>query len=164
MFLGYVREKTATNACLFIRIILQHLRDCGVEVKGIKCQSDNGSEFIGGLRQDGTRDGFGCVVQGLSAIHKRIPIKAWSYNSDVKTVHRTIEDEFFDLENFSGVRDFHRRLASYQAWYNLLRPNMNKDNQGPLADHSETSARHQPRPHPPATAHARLARPGLHRT
>jgi len=65
------------------------------------------------------------------AIHTRIPVRAWSYNSDVETVHRTIEDEFYDLENFANIRDFHRRAASYQAWYNILRPNMNKDNKSP---------------------------------
>ena len=131
MFLGYAREQTAVNACTFIRIILQHLRDCGIHVKGIRCQSDNGHEFIGCKRQDGRRDGFGPTVEAFGAIHKRIPIKAWSYNSDVETVHRTIEDEFFDLENFSNQRDFLQRDASYLAWYNLLRPNMNKDNLAP---------------------------------
>jgi len=131
MFLGYAREKTAVNACLFASLICRHLRDCGVDPKGIRFQTDNGSEFIGCKRQNGTRDGFGATVQAFKAIHKRIPIKAWSYNSDVETVHRTIEDEFFDLENFQNLRDFHQRVGSYQAWYNILRPNMNKDNQSP---------------------------------
>jgi hypothetical protein len=131
MFLGYAREQTAVNACTFIRIILQHLRDCGIQVHGIKCQTDNGHEFIGCKRQDGRRDGFGPMAEAFGAIHKRIPIKAWSYNSDVETVHRTIEDEFFDLEDFSSPRDFLQRVGSYQAWYNLLRPNMNKDNLAP---------------------------------
>jgi len=47
----------------------------------------------------------------------RIPLKrirAWSYNSDVETVHRTIEDEFYDIENFEGIKDFHQRIASYR--------------------------------------------------
>jgi transposase len=131
MLLGYAREKTATNACLFIRIICEHLRDCGLNLRRIKFQTDNGSEFIGCKRDDGKRDGFGATVHAFKAIHKRIPIKAWSYNSDVETVHRTIEDEFFDMENFLGLNDFHQRIASYQAWYNLLRPNMNKDDKAP---------------------------------
>jgi transposase len=131
MFLGYAREQTAVNACLFIRIILEHLRDCGIDVKGLRAQSDNGHEFIGCKRQDGSRDGFPAVVASFGTVHKRIPVRAWSYNSDVETVHRTIEEEFFDLENFSNPRDFLRRAASYQAWYNLLRPNMNKNNLSP---------------------------------
>jgi len=131
MFLAYAQQDTAVNACLFAQLLCQHLRTCGIDPKGVRFQTDNGHEFIGCKRQDGSRDGFEKTVQGFGAIHKRIPIKAWSYNSDVETVHATIESEFFDLENFSGIRDFHRRIASYQAWYNLLRPNMNKDNQSP---------------------------------
>jgi transposase len=131
MFLGYAHEQTAINACTFIKIILQHLKDCGVNVIGLKCQSDNGHEFIGCKRMDGTRDGFGPAVEAFKAIHKRIPVRAWSYNSDVETVHSTIETEFFDLENFSSKPDFHQRATSYQGWYNIQRPNMNKDNQSP---------------------------------
>ena len=131
MFLGYADEQTAVNACLFARIIAQHLRDCGIKTQDMKFQTDNGHEFIGCKRQDGHRDGFATTVEAFGAIHKRIPIKAWSYNSDVETVHSTIETEFFDLENFSNPRDFHQRIATYQAWYNLLRPNMNKDGLSP---------------------------------
>jgi len=46
-------------------------------------------------------------------------------------VHRTIEDEFYDLENFEGIKDFHQRAASYQAWYNIVRVNSNKDYKSP---------------------------------
>ncbi len=47
-------------------------------------------------------------------------------------MHGTIEREFYDLENFEGVKDFHQRVASYQAWYNLVRPNSNKDYMTPM--------------------------------
>jgi transposase len=131
MFLAYAHEKTAANACLFATVLAQHFQACGLPLRGLRFQTDNGSEFIGCSRQDGSRDGFGTTVEGFLAVHKRIPVRAWSYNSDVETVHRTIEDEFFDLENFRSPRDFLRRLATYQAWYNFLRPNMNKDNLSP---------------------------------
>ncbi len=126
MFLGYGNQKTAVNACLFIRILCEHLRKCGVDMGALKFQTDNGSEFIGCFRQDRTRDGFEKIVEGFGATHKRIPPRAWSYNSDVETVHSTIELEFFDLENFENIKDFHQRVASYQAYYNLVRGNMNK--------------------------------------
>jgi len=42
-----------------------------------------------------------------------------------------IEDEFYDIENFEGIRDFHQRVASYQAWYNLVRVNSNKNFKSP---------------------------------
>jgi hypothetical protein len=131
MFLAFANQCTAYNACLFAQILCGHLRSCGVDMKKLKFQTDNGKEFIGCFRQDRTRDGFEKVVEGFGSRHKRIPVRAWSYNSDVETVHRTIEDEFYDIENFESIRDFHQRAASYQAWYNLVRPNMNKDFMSP---------------------------------
>ena len=127
MFLAFAKEKTAVNACTFARILCGHLKNCGIDMKKVKFQTDNGSEFIGCFRQDRTRDGFESVVEGFGCKHKRIPVRAWSYNSDVETVHRTIEDEFYDLENFESIKDFHQRVAGYQAYYNLVRVNMNKD-------------------------------------
>jgi transposase len=132
MFLGFANEKSASNACMFARILCEHLHKCGVDMKHLKVQTDNGSEFIGCFRQDRTRDGFEKIIMGFDATHKRIPPRAWSYNSDVETVHRTIEDEFYDLENFDSIKDFHRRVAGFQAAYNLLRENSNKDYKSPL--------------------------------
>ena len=132
MFLGFANEKSASNACLFARMLCEHLRNCSVNMKQLKFQTDNGSEFIGCFRQDRTRDGFGATVARFDAIHKRIPPRAWSYNSDVETVHSTIEREFYDWENFENAKDFHHRVASYQACYNLARQNTHKDNKTPL--------------------------------
>jgi hypothetical protein len=131
MFLGFANEKSASNACLFAQILCGHLKRCGVDMEKLKFQTDNGSEFIGCFRQNGTRDGFEAAVAVFGSRHKRIPVRAWSYNSDVETVHRTIEDEFYDLENFESIKDFHQRVASYQAWYNLVRVNSNKDYKTP---------------------------------
>ena len=131
MFLAFANEATAANACLFAQILCGHLKRCGVDMKKLKFQTDNGKEFIGCFRQDRTRDGFERVVCAFGSQHKRIPVRAWSYNSDVETVHRTIEDEFYDIENFESIKDFHQRVASYQAWYNLVRVNSNKDYKTP---------------------------------
>lgn len=131
MFLAFAKEKTAVNTCTFARILCDHLRSCGVDLGKVTFQTDNGSEYIGCFRQDRTRDGFERTVEAFGCTHKRIPVRAWSYNSDVETVHRTIEDEFYDLENFENVKDFHQRVASYQAWYNLVRVNSNKHYKSP---------------------------------
>ena len=131
MFLGFGNQCTAVNACLFAQILCGHLKSCGIKMKKLKFQTDNGKEFIGCFRQDRTRDGFEKVVEGFGSRHKRIPVRAWSYNSDVETVHRTIEDEFYDIENFESIKDFHQRVTSYQAWYNLVRANSNKDYKTP---------------------------------
>lgn len=50
----------------------------------------------------------------------------------METVHGTIEREFYNIENFESIKDFHQRVASHQAWYNLARQNSNKDSKTPL--------------------------------
>jgi transposase-like protein len=89
-------------------------------------------KWLARFRQERTIDGFEKVVEGFGSTHKRIPVRAWSYNSDVETVHSTIESEFYDLECFESIKVFHRRVASYQAWYNLVRENSNKNYKAPL--------------------------------
>ena len=131
MFLAYAMEDTAVNACLFARILCARIESCGVDMTALHFQTDNGHEYMGRFRQDRSRDGFENTFSFFNSTHKRIPPRAWSYNSDVETVHRTIEDEFYDIETFSSQRDFHRRATTYHAWYNLQRANMNKDNQSP---------------------------------
>jgi hypothetical protein len=57
-----------------------------------------------------------------------IPPAAHTYQSDLETVHRIEEDEFFDLEDFTS-RDFLAKVHTYQLYFNLARPNSHKDNQ-----------------------------------
>jgi len=130
-FPGFANEKSVSNACLFAQILCGLLKHCSVDMEKLKFQTDNGSEFIGPFRGDGTRDGFERIVEGFGSKHKRIPVRAWSYNSDVEMVHGTIEDEFYDLEKFKVIKDFHQRFASYQAWYNIVRVNSKKDYKSP---------------------------------
>jgi hypothetical protein len=61
----------------------------------------------------------------------RIPPAAHTYQSDVETVHRLEEDEFFDLENFSSRGEFLAKTHTYQLYFNLVRRNSHKENQSP---------------------------------
>ena len=61
----------------------------------------------------------------------RIPPAAHTYQSDVETVHRLEEDEFFDLEDFSSRGEFLAKVHTYQLYFNLVRPNSHKGNQSP---------------------------------
>ena len=67
MYLGFSKDNTAANACLFGRILCEHLRQCGLDMKKLKFQTDNGHEFIGCFRQDRTRDGFERVVEAFGS-------------------------------------------------------------------------------------------------
>jgi hypothetical protein len=63
--------------------------------------------------------------------HVRIPPAAHTYQSDVETVHRIEEDEFFDLEDFASWGDFLAKTHTYQLYFNLERPNAHKENLSP---------------------------------
>ena len=61
----------------------------------------------------------------------RIPPAAHTFQSDVETVHRSVEDEFFDLESSHSRRDFLAKAFTYQLYFNLVRPNSHKQNLSP---------------------------------
>ena len=92
-FLAYADELSIAYATEFIRIILEHLKNHGVNLKGIRIQTDNGSEFIGSWNKKGI-SAFTEVVESYEAQHVTIPPKRHTFQSDVETVHRIIEDEF----------------------------------------------------------------------
>lgn len=102
------------------------LQRCGVNLKDVTWQTDNGGEFIGERQKDGSRSGFPAAVTYFGSQHERIPPAAHTYQSDVETVHRLIEDEFFDLETFQGRPDFMAKASLYQLYFNLARPNIHK--------------------------------------
>ncbi len=51
--------------------------------------------------------------------HKTIPPGAKTWQSDVETSHRLIEDEFYAFEEFNTRRHFYDKAAQYQRWFNL---------------------------------------------
>jgi transposase len=103
-FLAYASRRSAPASELFAQRIPRHLARCGVTLRDVTWQTDNGSEFIGELQPDGSRSHFPRAMTYFGSQHERIPPAAHPYQSDVETVHRLIEDEFFDLETFRGRR------------------------------------------------------------
>ena len=61
----------------------------------------------------------------------RIPPAAHTYQSNVETVHRLVEDEFFDLETFASRGEFLAKAHTYQLYFNLVPPNSHKENPSP---------------------------------
>jgi len=125
-FLAYASQRSAQASTLFAQRIQTHLQRCGVTLRDVTWQTDNGSEFIGQLQPDGSRSHFPAAVTYFGSQHERIPPGAHTYQSDVETVHRLIEDEFFDLETFQSRADFLAKVALYQLYFNLARPNSHK--------------------------------------
>jgi len=125
-FLAYASQRSAQASTLFAQRIQSHLRRCGVRLRDLTWQTDNGSEFIGELQPDGSRSHFPRAVTYFGSQHERIPPAAHTYQSDVETVHRLIEDEFYDLQTFRDRADFLAKASLYQLYFNLARPNSHK--------------------------------------
>jgi len=125
-FLAYASHRSAQASQLFAQRIQTHLQRCGVNLRDVTWQTDNGSEFIGQVQPDGSRSHFPAAVTFFGSQHERIPPGAHTYQSDVETVHRLIEDEFFDLETFSSRAEFLGKASLYQLYFNLARSNSHK--------------------------------------
>lgn len=129
LFWAFAQRRSASASALFAARIQQHLERCGVSLRDLVWQIDNGSEFLGSYDRQGRRTGFPAALGDSQ--HVRIPPAAHTFQSDVETVHRLVEDEFFDLEAFSNRGDFLAKAFTYQLYFNLARPNSHKQNLSP---------------------------------
>ena len=130
-FIGYAQERSLTYARLFARLLVDYLQSCGVSFRGCRIQTDNGAEFVGSwnAQQDSA---FTQTVQSVPGLtHQTIPPGAHTWQADVETVHRIIEDELYEVETFSARDDFLQKATTYNLWFNLARKNSYKNHQSP---------------------------------
>ena len=120
LFWAFAEQRTAAASSVFASRIQQHLDRYGVSLRDLVWQTDNGGEFKGDFPK-----ALGDSQQ------VRIPPAAHTFQSDVETVHRLEEDEFFDLEDFASRGDFLAKVHTYQLYFNLARPNSHKNNLSP---------------------------------
>jgi transposase len=129
LFWAFAQRRTAAASVVFAARVQRHLDRYGVQLRDLVWQTDNGGEFIGGHDLQGRPTGFPTALGDSQ--HVRIPPGAHTYQSDVETVHRLEEDEFFDLETFTSRTEFLAKVTTYQLYFNLVRPNSHKENQSP---------------------------------
>jgi len=130
-FTAYANEKSLALANLFMQILLRHLERCGIKLEGCIIQTDNGSEFIGAWNKKGQTAFTATIEIDFKMIHQTIPCSAHTWQADVETAHRLIEDEFFEVESFKDRKDFLEKVGSYLLWFNTARKNSYKENQTP---------------------------------
>ena len=130
-YIAYARQRALCYSALFAQYVLDHLQRCGLDLHGSVLQTDNGSEFIGAwnARDDSVFTQTVHAVPGL--IHGTIPPGAHTWQSDVETVPRLIEDEFYEVERFHSRSDFLAKAATYNLWFNVARTNSHKEHQTP---------------------------------
>ena len=130
-FIGYSYDKTSTATGIFIDYLCNHLQRSGINLEKSVFQTDNGSEFVSkSLKRKSLFEDI--VTKKFKATHKRIPPARPTYNSDVESAHRLIEDELYCVEEYSSERDFMIKAFSYQVYFNRFRGNRNRENKTPL--------------------------------
>jgi transposase len=127
-FTGYADELSKSYAVFLAEQVSAHLALHGVDLSGITWQTDNGCEFL----ENKEERGLPATVRALGSDHRYIPPKRYTWQSDVETVHRLVEDEFFDRELFRSPAEFWAKTTTYWHYFNLARPNRGKEWQSPL--------------------------------
>jgi hypothetical protein len=131
-FVGLMKRNNQTNTATFIYLLGEHLKAQGFDLSKITIQTDNGMEFNAGGGKHSGKTGFARMVTeywGMGLRH--IPPASPTYNSDVETFHRLVEDEFYSMEQHADIEDMQRKEYTYMLDFNYLRKNRNKDNQTP---------------------------------
>ncbi|MCK5268007.1 MAG: hypothetical protein KAR07_07560 [Spirochaetes bacterium] len=128
LFISYGYEKSMSNACNFIDLLLNHLKSYSIDLTGFRIQTDNGSEFIGSMNKKDDSV-FTKIIQDEynKMIHRLIPPGAKTWQSDVETSHRLIEDELYARESFFGLQGFMNKAFDYVKHFNCKRNNTYKE-------------------------------------
>ena len=131
-FLSYGDSLSVNYAELTVKRFLEHLKACGIDTTKVHIQTDNGTEFEGGVVRE-KLTGFAHTIESLmGATHAYIPPGCCNANADVESVHATIEQHFSDIESFSSRDDFFAKITIYQHYYNLGYKNGSRGYRSPL--------------------------------
>ena len=129
---AFADEYSEQYSTMLTGTYLRHLDSFGIDVKGVTIQTDNGGEF-GARKRDVKTPGFvNTIMIEHRAQHQYIPPGCSNANADVESFHATVEQEFFDLEQFGSRQEFFRKAQVYQSFYNFSRPNFSKKGKTPL--------------------------------
>jgi hypothetical protein len=131
MFVPYASEVSKAYATLAITRMLEHLKIHSMAPNLVEVRTDLGSEFDGDTVHCRPESFHGAIV-AMGARHRFNPPVRPNCNPDVESVHATIENEFFDLENFSGRAHFMATAGTYQYYYNFARKNRSRANKTPI--------------------------------
>jgi len=132
-FFAYANENNSSYASLFADYVANHLKSYGIDLATIEYQTDNGSEFIGNIRKRINRlSAFEKTLLKHKIYHHRIPPRCSYLQGDVETFHRIVEDELYDIENYSNHTEFLGKAYAYQLYFNYVRENRWRNNKSPL--------------------------------
>ena len=132
-FVCYAKRNTAANAASFAGYLIEHLKSHNFDVTTIEFQTDNGSEFNAcGKRKEGHTPFEYIIKEVYTAKLGFIPPASPTFNSDVETFHRLVEDEFYAIEPIHSFEDLQQKMYTYLIDFNFLRKNSYKDKKTPF--------------------------------
>ena len=131
LFLGYSNELSLAYATVFAERIIRHLQACGIDLAGACWQSDNGCEFVGSWQARDDSAFTRAIERVTGQTHRTIPPGRHRFQADVETVHNLMEQEFYEVERFTGRADFLAAADHYQLFFNLARRNSAKEDKTP---------------------------------
>jgi transposase len=126
VWMAYAQECSLTNAVWFLKLLALHLSWCGVDLKKVRIQTDNGSEFVGSWQSKDVSE-FVRLVEKNWREHFPIPPGAKTYNSDVEAFHGRVEQEFYRIEHIRSKDQFFGKAKAYLRWFNYHRMNHYKE-------------------------------------
>jgi transposase InsO family protein len=130
--LAFSDELSELNSRTMVYHFLNHLaKHLPFPIEELIFQTDNGVEFSGTVRHF-EKAPFTQFIVSKGAKHVFIPPGMSNANGDVESFHDTIEEEFFNLTEFSSREDFIHKAESYRFFYNLQRPNYSKGAKTPM--------------------------------
>ena len=133
LFLGFANERSLIHAALFASYINHQMTKYKAMPKddSARCQTDNGSEFIGSWNAKKPSVYTKTVESLPGQEHTTIFPGAHRMQADVETIHGLMETEFYEIEKFTDRADFISKANTYQLFFNLERPNTYKEHKTP---------------------------------
>lgn len=129
LFLAFTNRLDAKSTGIYANYLIQRLKTAGVDLSHVSIQTDNGREFVDRLKNRTTL--FQNVLHER-VCHKVIPPASPTFNSDVETYHKLVENEFLKLEDFINFPDFISKAYLYMLYFNFFRKNRNRGNKSPV--------------------------------
>ena len=131
-FVCFAKSNNAINAASFAIYLMTHLKVNGFDLTQIEIQTDNGAEFNAcGHKKEGLTPFEVIVKEVFHSKLRFIPPSSPTFNSDVETFHRLVEDEFYSIEPVTSLDILKQKMMTFLIDFNYLRKNSYKDNKTP---------------------------------
>ena len=119
------------NSAKFIASLFDHLVSLGIPLEEIDIQTDNGSEFVRNGKDLNNKSQFEQYIEDMKANHKRIPVGAKNYQSDVERANGLIEYELLEIERWKTKSELVGKTTAWDYYFNRVRPNSYQQNKTP---------------------------------